>query len=402
MKRDLKKREAAIATTYPLKSRSVAVVVPVYADFESVQHVSGKSCCPQSQASGHHRIILINDATPESAHCRIPRTICESTRPSCCSKNNANLGFVGSVNRALDRLRRRRCRSCSTPIPSCREISLRGWPRPLRRRRILARSRRCRTTARKRAFRLPISPIQWAPMMMSWRLTRLQRRSMRGGSSTYPIGTGFCLLITRECLDAVGFLSEDYYRGYVEDVDFCLHARAKGFRNVCAPSDLCRPRRKQIIWSGKTGVGGSQLCGVGSPVSRLIRQKRPPLILLIRLRQSRQAIERAMQPSGKASAIVADGIGHYGRARPRSAPGKSHAGKAGTIIGNDLTGALRGDRAKGQNIRSRRRHSAIVAIRLKARERERCDGRLRAGDGPLCDRDYRSGSLAISSRRRCS
>ena len=72
--------------------------------------------------------------------------------------------------------------------------------------------------------------------MMSWRSTRLQQRSMRDGSSTYPVGTGFCLYITRECLDAVGFLSEDFYRGYVEDVDFCLHARAKGFRNVCAPS----------------------------------------------------------------------------------------------------------------------------------------------------------------------
>ncbi len=51
-----------------------------------------------------------------------------------------------------------------------------------------------------------------------------------------PNGTGFCLYITRECLDAVGPLSEDFYRGYVEDIEFCLRARAKGFRNVCAAS----------------------------------------------------------------------------------------------------------------------------------------------------------------------
>ena len=37
-----------------------------------------------------------------------------------------------------------------------------------------------------------------------------------------PNGTGFCLYVTRECLDAVGSLSEDFYRGYVEDVDFCF------------------------------------------------------------------------------------------------------------------------------------------------------------------------------------
>jgi hypothetical protein len=51
-----------------------------------------------------------------------------------------------------------------------------------------------------------------------------------------PNGVGFCLYITRACLDAVGFLSEDFNQGYLEDVDFCLRAREHGFRNVCAPS----------------------------------------------------------------------------------------------------------------------------------------------------------------------
>src|SRR5208337_2165935 len=34
-----------------------------------------------------------------------------------------------------------------------------------------------------------------------------------------PSGVGFCLFITRECLDSVGYLSEAYSRGYLEDVD---------------------------------------------------------------------------------------------------------------------------------------------------------------------------------------
>ena len=49
-----------------------------------------------------------------------------------------------------------------------------------------------------------------------------------------PSGVGFCLFITRECLDEVGLLSEAYSRGYFEDVDYCLRAREAGFRNVCA------------------------------------------------------------------------------------------------------------------------------------------------------------------------
>jgi GT2 family glycosyltransferase len=40
-----------------------------------------------------------------------------------------------------------------------------------------------------------------------------------------PNGIGFCLYVTRRCLDEVGLLSEAFQRGYLEDVDFCLRAR---------------------------------------------------------------------------------------------------------------------------------------------------------------------------------
>ena len=51
-----------------------------------------------------------------------------------------------------------------------------------------------------------------------------------------PSGIGFCLYVTRACLDAVGLLAEDFGRGYYEDADFCRRAGAHGFRNVCTPS----------------------------------------------------------------------------------------------------------------------------------------------------------------------
>jgi hypothetical protein len=51
-----------------------------------------------------------------------------------------------------------------------------------------------------------------------------------------PSGIGFCLYIKRDCLAAIGGLSDNFERGYLEDVDLCLRARAKGFRNVCASS----------------------------------------------------------------------------------------------------------------------------------------------------------------------
>jgi hypothetical protein len=44
-----------------------------------------------------------------------------------------------------------------------------------------------------------------------------------------------CAYLKREALDAVGGLSEEY-TSYFEDTDFCLRARARGFRTVCCGS----------------------------------------------------------------------------------------------------------------------------------------------------------------------
>ena len=46
--------------------------------------------------------------------------------------------------------------------------------------------------------------------------------------------TGACLLITRPALAKVGLLDEEYVM-YAEDADYCLRARAQGFRVVYAP-----------------------------------------------------------------------------------------------------------------------------------------------------------------------
>ena len=50
-----------------------------------------------------------------------------------------------------------------------------------------------------------------------------------------PTGVGFCLFISRRCLDAVGpFDLTRYGRGYGEEVDFCMRAARAGLRNVVA------------------------------------------------------------------------------------------------------------------------------------------------------------------------
>ena len=51
-----------------------------------------------------------------------------------------------------------------------------------------------------------------------------------------PTAVGFCMLITRECREAVGLFDEEAFgRGYGEEVDFCMRAARLGYRHLlCA------------------------------------------------------------------------------------------------------------------------------------------------------------------------
>ncbi|HYZ22498.1 MAG TPA: glycosyltransferase, partial [Rhodopila sp.] len=68
------------------------------------------------------------------------------------------------------------------------------------------------------------------------RLDRLAARAHGAAVADIPVGVGFCLYIRRDCLEAVGLLRADVFaQGYGEETDFCLRARALGWRNVALP-----------------------------------------------------------------------------------------------------------------------------------------------------------------------
>ena len=75
-------------------------------------------------------------------------------------------------------------------------------------------------------------PIVWIPRHRNIR--KLDRDvEDRGGETAYV--TGCALLVTKEVVDSTGMLDPSY-RIYCEDVDFCLRARAGGWRCIYEPS----------------------------------------------------------------------------------------------------------------------------------------------------------------------
>ncbi|MCC8979645.1 glycosyltransferase family 2 protein [Bradyrhizobium acaciae] len=211
----------------------LTVIIPVYRDLAATRAciesaLTAVACTPGST------ILVVDDATPEPDIKRLLGGLAAELRIRLLT-NEHNLGFVGAVNRALGAtgagdvvllnsdtivpkyaLQRLRSAVQSTPrVGTATPLSNNGeytsFPVP------------------NRSNPLP-SPSEIEL------LDELAGRANSGIAIDIPNGIGFCLYITRECLDAVRELSDDFYRGYLEDVDFCLRAAEAGFRNVCIPS----------------------------------------------------------------------------------------------------------------------------------------------------------------------
>ena len=210
----------------------VTVIVPVYGDYEATRDCL-EGLRNELRASGH-RAILVNDVTPEP---RIAKYLSELAAEDGIEVivNARNLGFSGSVNRALARVLQGDVilLNADTIVPP-------GF------------INRLATLARSSADIGTLTPLSNNGEFTSFpaanvsnplgsrefvkQIDAIAAKTNAGQVVDIPSGIGFCLYVTRACLDHVGFLSDAFGAGYLEDTDLCLRARGHGLRNVCATS----------------------------------------------------------------------------------------------------------------------------------------------------------------------
>ncbi|MCI4681337.1 glycosyltransferase family 2 protein [Candidatus Rhodoblastus alkanivorans] len=209
---------------------ALSVIVPVYEDFAAT-----RACFEALFAQGAPpaaRIFAVDDASPNAA-LRAWLDDQAAAGRLVLLRNDDNLGFAASVNRALA--------LCPQGDVVLLNADASPPPESLARLAEVARAAPDIDTVtplsnngeyvslpKPNAVNAMESPAEIA------RIDRLAREANGLDFVDLPNGIGFCLYITRACLDAVGPLPEVYARGYYEDVEFCLRAREKGFRNVCA------------------------------------------------------------------------------------------------------------------------------------------------------------------------
>jgi GT2 family glycosyltransferase/glycosyltransferase involved in cell wall biosynthesis len=227
-------REASRA---PADTIGVDVVIPVYRGEKETRD------CVESvlkAVTGVAReVVVIDDASPERALADWLRSLASQGRITLVEHRD-NQGFVASASEGLalhpardvvllnsdtevaagwlDRLRAHALRDprIGTITPFTSNGTILGYPRPHVANRIPAGESTASLDARFAA-------------------------ANAGEAIDIPTAVGFCMYVTRRCIDAVGvFDVERYGAGYGEEVDFCMRAARAGFRNVAAADVFVR------------------------------------------------------------------------------------------------------------------------------------------------------------------
>ena len=212
------------------KGLALTVIVPVFEDYEATRACLGALLVEGSRIAS--RVIVIDDASPNAELRNWVDELAASGQIRLI-RNERNLGFAASVNLALalcphgDVLL---LNADALPPPSCLDrMAMIAFSDP--------EIGTLTPLSNNGEFTSFPEPFVVNPLGGPEEIARRDALAWRAnGRATVdlPNGVGFCLYITRACLDAVGPLPEIYARGYYEDVEFCLRAREKGFRNVCA------------------------------------------------------------------------------------------------------------------------------------------------------------------------
>ena len=146
-----------------------------------------------------------------------------------------------------------------------------------------------------------------------------------------PNGIGFCLYIARACLNAVGHLSSEYDRGYLEEVDFCLRASAQGFRHVCAPSVYVGHHGSRSFGLEKRSLVVRNLSVLEQKFPRY-RKECSAFVAVDPLQSVRQAIERKVPLRKRQPHVLVTGEGAVATVTLHYARNLISQGKAALIL----------------------------------------------------------------------
>jgi GT2 family glycosyltransferase len=212
------------------RAACVDVIIPAYRGLAQT-----RACIESVLASSVRtaaEIIVINDASPEPELTQYLRGLGSVVT---LLENEANLGFVATVNRGMTLHPER-----DVVLLNSDTVVANDW---------LDRLREC---AWREAATASVTPFSNNATICSYpcfcadnalpqgmsvaELDALFRDVNRGAALPIPTAVGFCMYIRRDCLEQVGLFDVALFgRGYGEENEFCLRAARHGWQHLlCA------------------------------------------------------------------------------------------------------------------------------------------------------------------------
>lgn len=209
---------------------SIDIVVPVYNAASLLRRCL--AALDRCTGPGQARVLLIDDASPDPAIAPLlAEWVAKTHLPARVLRNPSNLGFVGTCNRGFAQTQ-----GDVLLLNADTEVTP-GWL-----------SRMTAALVADPAVGT-VTPFSNNAEICSWPgfcvahpvpadADRIAQAFAEAGPAEYPelpTAVGFCMLIRRALLDALGdFDAATFGRGYGEENDFCRRAAAHGWRNVLA------------------------------------------------------------------------------------------------------------------------------------------------------------------------
>ncbi|NSL24027.1 glycosyltransferase [Agrobacterium tumefaciens] len=228
--------------------KPLTVIVPIYNAFDDLVVCINKL---QKYTPGNVDVILIDDCSPDPRIARALESVAD-VRNVRVLRNSQNLGFTHTVNLGIAEAGRN-----NVIILNSDARVTPGWIDGMR----LAASsgpRIATVTAmsdRAGAFSAPsIGNENLLPVgVEEASYARAFRRRSLGLYPMVPTGNGFCMYISRDCIDEIGSLdAQAFPRGYGEENDFCMRARLAGWRNIIDDRTYVFHERSKSFGSAKT------------------------------------------------------------------------------------------------------------------------------------------------------
>lgn len=211
--------------------RSVTLVVPVYADWDSL-----RQCIESLKAhvDKRHTVLLVNDCGPEAATMEhnVLRAI-EHWPNFAYHRNARNMGFVKTCNRAVFELDQT---DNDILLLNSDTIVTAGFLEEMLEVLYLS-DRHGVVTPRSNNATLATVPLRCVDAVRRDDLAHSKQvhDAVKDNLPRYtvvPVGVGFCLLVKRRLIKNFGLLDEIFGQGYNEENDFCLRINKYGYSSV--------------------------------------------------------------------------------------------------------------------------------------------------------------------------